>query len=228
MIYFYQTVSLISSPIERILSIYELRGITNDLNRDHLSAKTDMNTNDGHNASGVPSAEIQLASAQKELARLKHGATNAGFIQVSKMYIAETIGLANQSPSAHSVLWTLVQQMDKQNSVMISQESLCKLTKLSSATIKRAVALLREQQWIDVLKMGTANVYRVNSTVFWQDRADGRWASFSANIILNFDEQDEQTKRMPTVRTRHIPVVEADDMVMPKTQPQLFNENDKE
>lgn len=168
-----------------------------------------------------PSTEVQLASAQKELARLKQGAINAGFIQVSKMYIAEMTDLAQRAPSAHTVLWTLVQQMNKLNAVMISQDSLCKLTKLSSATVKRAVSLLREQQWLEVLKIGTANVYRVNSDVFWQDRADGRWASFHANVVLNFEEQDELTKTQPRVRTRHLPLVEADDAVMPRVQPEL-------
>lgn len=43
--------------------------------------------------------------------------------------------------------------------------------------MQRAVTLLREQQWIDIFKVGTANVYRVNSGVFWTARADGRWAS---------------------------------------------------
>ena len=157
--------------------------------------------------------EVQLQSAQRELARLKTGAVNAGFIQVSKVYIDEMNDLAQHAPSAHRVLWTLIKEMNKQNAVMISQDSLCRLTRLSSATVKRSVALLREQQWLEVLKMGTANIYRVNSSVVWQDRADGRWASFNAHVILNFDEQDTITKAMPNVRTRHIPFVEADDGV---------------
>ncbi len=157
-------------------------------------------------------AEVQLESAKRELSRLKHGAINAGFVQVSKIYIDEMNLLAHHAPSAHRVLWTLVKEMNKQNAVMISQDSLQKLTKLSSATVKRAVAILREQQWLDVMKIGTANIYRVNSNVVWQDRADGKWASFNANVVLNFDEQDEITKAAPSIRTRHIPFVEADDL----------------
>jgi hypothetical protein len=167
----------------------------------------------------------RLESAEKELARMKSGAVNAGFVQVSKIYIDEMNLLAQHAPSAHRLLWTLVKQMNKQNAVMISQDSLCKLTKLSSATVKRAVAMLREQQWLEVLKMGTANVYRVNSNVVWQDRADGRWASFNAHIVLNFDEQDDTTKAMPSVRTRHIPFVEADDVT---SQPARTNEQEQQ
>lgn len=137
---------------------------------------------------------------------------NAGFVQVSKMYIDEMNHLALHDRSAYRILWTLVKLMNRQNAVMISQDSLCQLTKFSRPTVKRAVALLRSQQWMDVLKMGTANVYRVNSSVIWQDKAEGRWASFNARIILNFAEQDQLTQDMPSVKTRHIPFVEADDM----------------
>ncbi|MFM0334758.1 helix-turn-helix domain-containing protein [Paraburkholderia strydomiana] len=146
-----------------------------------------------------------------ELARLKRGAVNQGFVQVSRKYLDELDELAFQSPAARKLLTSLVKAMNKQNAVMVSQESLAKLTGLSKPTIKRSVALLREQQWIDVLKVGTANVYRVNSGVFWTARADGRWASFSAEVLLNFDEQDEQTKAQPKTKLRHIPFVQAEE-----------------
>jgi hypothetical protein len=137
--------------------------------------------------------------------------TNSGFVQVSKIYIDEMNQLAHYAPSAHRVLWTLIKEMDKQNAVMLSVDSLCRLTKLGPATIKRAVALLREQQWMDVYKIGTSNVYRVNSALVWQARADGKWASFNARIVLNFEEQDATTKKLNGAATRHIPFVQKDD-----------------
>jgi hypothetical protein len=169
-----------------------------DPNRDHLAVENER--------------------LRGEVAKLKSGAVNQGFVQVSRRYLDELDELAFHSPAARKLLTSLVKAMNKQNAVMISQESLAKLTKLSKATIKRSVALLREQQWIDVLKVGTANVYRVNSGVFWTARADGRWASFSAEVILNFDEQDEITKAAsinpPKATLRHIPFVHADEEVI--------------
>lgn len=154
----------------------------------------------------------ELESTRRELARVKHGAVNSDFVQLSKIYMDETVSLANHAPAAFTVLMTLVKQMNKANSVMISNESLERICGVSNSTIKRAIKVLREQQWIDVLKVGTSNVYRVNSNVFWQDRADGKWASFQAQVVLNFDEQDETTKKKPVKSwTRHIPLVEADD-----------------
>lgn len=153
-----------------------------------------------------------------ELAKLKAGAVNQGFVQVSRRYLDELDELAFRSPAARKLLTNLVKAMNKQNAVMVSQESLAKLTGLSKPTIKRSVALLREQNWIDVLKVGTSNVYRVNSGVFWTARADGRWASFSAEVVLNFDEQDEITKAAPInppkTSLRHIPFVQAHEDVI--------------
>lgn len=153
-----------------------------------------------------------------ELARLKAGAINQGFVQVSRRYLDELDELAFRSPAARKLLTCLVKGMNKQNAVMVSQESLAKLSGLSKPTIKRSVALLREQNWIEVVKVGTANVYRVNSGVFWTARADGRWASFSAEVILNFDEQDEITKAAPInppkTTLRHIPFLQAHEEVV--------------
>lgn len=140
---------------------------------------------------------------------------NAGFVQVSKAYIDEMNSLAQHDRSAHHILWTLIKLMNKQNAVMISQESLAQLTKFSRPTIKRAVAQLRAQQWLEVLKMGTANIYRVNAEVVWQDKAGGKWAAFNARVIVSFAEQDAITHQMPSVRTRHIPFVLADDLTGP-------------
>ena len=175
-------------------------------------AMNDFTLEDGTGGHSRGQLTAELESTRRELARVKHGAVNSDFVQLSKIYMDETVSLANHAPAAFMVLMTLVKQMNKANSVMISNESLERICGVSNSTIKRAIKILREQQWIDVLKVGTSNVYRVNSNVFWQDRADGKWASFQAQVVLNFDEQDETTKKK-TVKswTRHIPLVEADD-----------------
>ncbi len=56
-------------------------------------------------------------STQRELTSQEPGgeATSDGFIKVSKIYIDEMNDLAQQSPSAHRVLWTLIKEMKAQN-----------------------------------------------------------------------------------------------------------------
>lgn len=170
------------------------QGVVNDPNKDQIAQENER--------------------LRTELAKLKRGAVNQGFVQVSRKYLDELDQLAFHSPAARKLLTSLVKAMNKQNAVMVSQESLVKLTGLSKPTVKRAVALLREQNWIEIVKVGTANVYRVNSGVFWTARADGRWASFSAEVIANFEEQDKVTKATPTPKLRHIPYVQPDEDVV--------------
>lgn len=162
---------------------------------------------------------------RQQVAKLKSGAVNRDFVQVSRRYLDQLDDLAFRAPAARKLLTSLVKAMNKQNAVMVSQESLVKLTGLSKPTVKRAVAVLRDQQWIEVLKVGTANVYRINSGVFWMDRADGRWASFSAELVLNFDEQDEVTKAAPInppkTKLRHIPLLQTEpdeDLIVTGTE----------
>lgn len=157
------------------------------------------------------SVEQQLANALAEVNRLKNVDTSSTFIQMLKFHQEEMKKLSHLSSAAHVVLLTLLQQMGQLNTVMISIDAICKLANLSPSTVKRGIGILREEKWVAVLKIGTANVYRVNSDVLWQDRTDGKWAAFSGNIIVDFEEQDEITKMRPTFKTRHIPLIEADD-----------------
>ena len=146
--------------------------------------------------------------------RSRSAFVNDEYVQVSKIYIDEMNQLAQTSQSAHRVLWTLIKEMDTHNAVMISHDSLSKLTKLSEATIKRAIVLLRAERWLEVLKIGTANVYRVNSKLVWRPRDEGQWMAIDARIVMNLAEQDDFTRNaLPNSHTRHIPFVEVDDGV---------------
>ncbi|GJH39035.1 helix-turn-helix domain-containing protein [Paraburkholderia hospita] len=158
--------------------------------------------------------EFEVARLRAEVARLKYGATNSGFIQVSRKYLDELDALGRQSPTARSLLTTLVKAMDRKNAVVISQGLLAKRLNVSAPTVKRAVALLREQKWIGVKKVGTANVYMVNSAVFWTSRAEGKYATFSAQVVLDYDEQDEVTKAGGDEGLRFVERIDADEDVL--------------
>lgn len=147
-----------------------------------------------------------------ELALAHKGKTNIGFVQVSKAYLDTLDELYEQSPSAGKVLVKMVKSMNKQNALMVSQNSLCRLCGISLPTVKRAITVLRQQNWIEVIKVGQANVYRVNSNVFWQSRADGKWASFSAEVLVNWDEQDKKTQA--GVKLNQIVIPDASEAVM--------------
>ena len=153
----------------------------------------------------ISELEARLDSANKELHLLKTRGSHPDYVHLSRIYVDETIQLAQESPGAFTVLMVLVRQMDVVNSVMISNEFLAKITKLSASTIKRSIKLLREMEWIDVVKIGTSNLYRVNSNLWWQEGEHGKWAAVQAKVVLSFDEQDVITKnRSPDRWTREV------------------------
>lgn len=149
-----------------------------------------------------------------EIARLKYGAINRGFVQVSRDYLDALDALMVQSVSARRLLTVLIKGMDKGNSLVISQERLQKETKFGASTVKRAIKLLRDQRWIEVLKVGNMNVYRINSNVVWTSRADGKHASFSATVVLDWDEQDAITKSDEAPKLRQVQVLQDDEEVL--------------
>ncbi|MES9320406.1 hypothetical protein ABEP90_12405, partial [Cutibacterium acnes] len=82
----------------------------------------------------------------------------------------------------------------------------------SRPTLDRAVRLLREDNWIQVVKVGTANAYVLNSAVFWTDRGDKRhMASFKAQIVTTLDEQDKDFRANPHVKLKHVPTLVSKD-----------------
>lgn len=136
-------------------------------------------------------------------------------IQLNSLFLDETLDLANHSASAFKVLIVLASRMlhTSTNAIVISHESLKRFTGLSVPTVKRALNELRVDEWIGISKVGTMNVYTVNSAIFWKETSSGhKFADIQSTVVLNFEEQDEVTQKMPAGKfTRHLPLVETSD-----------------
>jgi hypothetical protein len=117
---------------------------------------------------------------------------NQNFVQLSQSNIVEIVKLESESASASKILWFLVSKMNKSNAVVISQKTLMVLTGMGRTSVYTAVKHLRNNRWIDVLKVGTANAYVVNSQVFWKSSNDKKYTSFSAQVITSLDEQESE------------------------------------
>lgn len=134
---------------------------------------------------------------------------NYNFVQVQKSALKDMRSLSSRSPKAMQLLLTLVEKMNRENAIMISKKTLEQITGMSSATVTRAIALLKDERWVQVIKVGTSNVYRVNSLAFWQAAKDQRYASFRATIVASEAEQDENWEG---VKLKHFPLLEAADV----------------
>ncbi|RBP19451.1 hypothetical protein DET50_1452 [Marinobacter pelagius] len=98
-------------------------------------------------------------------------------------------------------------------------------------TIKRAVKVLKDENWLDVSRVGSerggVNAYLVNRRVAWADKRENqRFAAFDARIILSAAEQDQETleggkpplRQLPQLGETQLPT---GDGIDPPSQPSL-------
>lgn len=149
----------------------------------------------------------QQQHAEQQDQQRKTEAKNTGFLQLTKSQIPQTRLLAKNSPAAFQVIMILVEKMNRNNAVACSQATLAKITGYSLPTIKRAVALLEKDRWLQIIKIGTSNAYAVNSKVFWQSTRDGRFATFNATIIADEAEQTTKPEEWEGIELKHFPYI---------------------
>ena len=116
--------------------------------------------------------------------------------------------LISRKPRAAMLLHHIVAQMGPQNAVVIGQKTLAKLLGIHERTVRRAVADLVEERWIQVVRIGSGKeaAYVVNDRVAWgQPRGELRLSAFSATIVADHDDQDAAT--LGTSDLRRIPVL---------------------
>jgi len=141
-------------------------------------------------------------------------AENYNFVQLSRNYLKEMRGLARKSPVAHEILYYLVENMGRTtNAVVCSRKVLSEVTGCSVATVGRAIKTLKDDNWIDTIKIGTANAYCVNERVFWQaGRNQRKYAVFSATVIASASEQDSDYAEKAKQKLTYIPIIEPEDI----------------
>ena len=128
-------------------------------------------------------------------------------------------GLIGRQPRAAALLHLLVANMDRSGALVASQETLASLMGVSVATVKRALIVLTDECWIDVVRVGSerggVNAYVVNRRVAWADKRENqRYAAFDARILVSEAEQDGPIRddRPPL---RQLPALSPGDMQLP-------------
>lgn len=123
--------------------------------------------------------------------QLAPGRTPAHFVQLYRSQMRALRQLATDSPAAHAVLYVLLERMNNRNALVASHATLAKLVGKSKATITRALATLRERNFVQVLRVGNLTAIVVNSRIAWSDDLvlRERLAVFDAQIIAAESEQ---------------------------------------
>lgn len=104
--------------------------------------------------------------------------------------------LIAKAPKAAQLMHVLVARVGPHNAVVVSQNTLMKLTRASRRTVQRALAVLVEDRWIEVRQVGqngTVNAYIINDRVAWTGKRDGiRYSLFSASVVVSDEEQPDR------------------------------------
>lgn len=145
-----------------------------------------------------------------------HTPTNANFVQLSRGYLRQMRKLARKSPVAHEILYYLVEKMGRTtNAVVCSRKVLSEVTECSIATVGRAIKILKDDNWIETVKIGSASAYCVNERVFWQaGRNQREYAIFSATVVASASEQESNFRAKAAEKLTYIPIIEKDDMTI--------------
>jgi len=135
---------------------------------------------------------------------------NYNFIQLGRGYLRHMRALARKSPLAHEMLYYLIEHMGRTtNAVVVSYATLGEVTGASRASVGRAIKILKDDNWVDTVKIGSATAYCVNARAFWQSgRNQKKYAIFSATVIASESEQESSYPEKAKEKLTYIPVVE--------------------
>jgi len=161
-----------------------------------------------------------MSSENKEVS--KQG-DNYNFVQLSRGYLKQMRELARKSPLAHEILYYLVENMGRtSNAVIVSYKTLQEVTGTSRNTVYRALSVLQTDNWVQVVKIGTANAYAINANVFWQaGRNQKEYAVFKATVVAAASEQDSNFREKSKHKLKHIPIVDDGERFSVSTKEEL-------
>src|SRR5215216_2707402 len=103
-----------------------------------------------------------------ELEKAQTGEKNYNFVQISREYLKNWRGLIRKNPLSAEILMFLIEKMGRTtNAVVCSYKTLTELTGYSRTSIANSLKTLKEDNWIEAIKIGNATAYCVNERVAW-------------------------------------------------------------
>lgn len=144
-------------------------------------------------------------------------ANSGGWVQTDRKAHEAWANLISRKPRAAELLHHLVAQMGQQNAVVVSQKVLGQLMGKSLDTVQRALRVLEDEKWIQVVKMngpGTVAAYVVNDRVAWGQKRDQLYLSvFSATVVADRADQDAQS--LESTALKRIPMLYPGERQLP-------------
>ena len=147
-------------------------------------------------------------TAEQEKQEQQKQEKNHNFIQLYKDHMPELRWLMINHPFANNLLFFILEHMDNRNALACSYTVFEDYFDKSRSTLYRAIKTLVDNGFIDVLKMGTSNVYIVNENLAWTDKnTSKKYAKYDGKILVSKKENKDyvyrnQFDRLKTLRER--------------------------
>lgn len=139
---------------------------------------------------------------------------NVNFVQLNKSYLQQWRMLVRKSPVAAEIMYWFFERMGADNALVCSYQVLQEITGSSRSTVARSIQCLKEGNWIDTVKVGSAVAYVVNERVAWQTHAAKReYAIFSATVVAAGSEQPTDY-REPKTKLLRVPVLSSSEVAI--------------
>lgn len=139
--------------------------------------------------------EIEDEKEQEEKER-EEEEKNTNFIQLYREHMAEVRWLMANHQFASSLLFFILEHMDNRNALACSYAVFEDYFGKSKMTIYRGIKTLQENGFLDVLKMGTSNVYVVNHELAWTDKNPyKKFAKYDGKILVSKKENKDYQYR---------------------------------
>ncbi len=152
-----------------------------------------LHTSDRQNALMLISKTYDLIDREKEKIE---GKKNHNFVQLYRDNLDKIGELARKNSMAISILFYFFKSINRQNSVIVNQMVLAEHFDVTRQTINTAIKNLKKMGFINILKTGGQCIYVINSDVVWTTYNDKRTtATFTAQVVVNLNEQDTQTRQ---------------------------------
>lgn len=180
---------------------------------------------------GLIPLEVEAKIRQQELAEqeavIAESKKNFNFVQIEKRALKEIRTLFSRNKTAGNLLFILAEKMNRQNAIACSYDTLSKITGLGRTTLHKAINFLRKEHWMQVIKVGTANAYVINSRVFWQSYGDKKMTVFNAAIMASSDEQNESIENWDKIQLKHFPFLnlKEDSVTTSELEAKVIEEN---
>lgn len=149
---------------------------------------------------------------------LTHPQVRGSWVQTERKAHEKWAGLISRKPRAAALLHLIIANMNSRGALIASQTTLAELSGTSVSTVKRAIKVLVDEQWVQTIRIGSerggALAYVVNRRVAWADkRKNGQYALFDARVLVS-ERDNPQGLEGPNLT--HIPSMSPGDSQLPE------------